>query len=85
MRAKRATRTTHRLAHSDDHEKRTAPERRGPVGDPAYAAPIRITGMPMLSALSPRFAVMPEPGKRINPFGRRFSSSSFLRNGAAFP
>ena len=45
----------------------------------------RSTGMPTLSALSPRFAVMPEPGKRINPFGRRFSRSSFLLNGAALP
>ena len=63
--------------------RRTAPsERRGPVPE---SQPHLITGMPMLSALSARLAVMPDPGNRISPFGRRFSSSSFRRNGAARP
>ena len=62
------------------------PRRRRRRRDPVPVSQLHLrTGMPMLSALSPRLAVMPEPGKRINPFGRRFSSSSFLLNGAAFP
>ena len=45
----------------------------------------RMTGMPSCLALSTRFSVMPLPGKAMTPFGRRFSSSSLRRNGAARP
>ena len=45
----------------------------------------RQTGMPRVRALSTRLSVMPLPGKAITPFGRRFSSSSLRRNGAARP
>ena len=43
------------------------------------------TGMPSCLALSTRLSVMPEPGKAMTPLGRRFSSSSLRRKGAARP
>ncbi len=61
------------------------PERRhGPSRCCGQAAQ-RCTGMPRLRALSTRLSVMPEPGKAMTPFGRRLSSSSLRRNGAARP
>ena len=45
----------------------------------------RATGMPSCRARSTRFSVMPDPGKAMTPLGRRFSSSSLRRNGAARP
>ena len=49
-----------------------------------YAA-ARRTGMPILRALSIILFVMPEPGKATRPFGRKFSSTSLRRKGAALP
>ena len=63
---------------------RTAEAMRPSGGDAAQAA-TRCTGMPSATALSTRLSVMPEPGNAMTPFGRRFSSSSLRRNGAARP
>ena len=49
-----------------------------------YAA-ARRTGMPILRALSIILFVMPEPGKATRPFGRKLSSTSLRRKGAALP
>ena len=45
----------------------------------------RWTGMPSFMAFSTRLSVMPGPGNATMPFGRRFSSSSLRRKGAARP
>ena len=51
---------------------------------PAHAA-MQYTGIPSWRALSTRFPVIPDPGNAMTPLGSRFSSSSFLRKGAALP
>ena len=58
---------------------------KGAPGIDGMTAAARITGMPSLTALSTRLSVMPEPGKAMRPFGRRLSSSSLRRKGAALP
>ena len=55
----------------------------GPEGY-RYAA-ARRTGIPILRALSTRLLVMPDPGKARTPFGRKLSSTSLRRKGAALP
>ena len=67
--------------------KKNGPRRRSDAtrrGGAGYAA-TRCTGMPSFTALSTRLSVMPEPGNAMTPLGRRFSSSSLRRNGAARP
>ncbi len=71
-------------AHMEMDRTAAGAETTRPVGAACQAAQ-RMTGMPRVRALSTRFSVMPEPGKAMTPLGRRLSSSSLRRNGAARP
>ena len=62
-----------------------ARDRPGGKGEGRCHAAMVITGIPSCLALSTRFPVMPLPGNAMTPLGSRFSSSSFLRKGAALP